>query len=84
MLKTLRFLFVAAIIAASVAWLLDNNGSVLIYWLGREIRTDILTAILLLIFFAVLVFALSYVVVKIASIRFPHLSLKFKRNKNDE
>ncbi len=84
MFKTARFLILAAIIAALLVWLIDNNGSVLIYWLGREIRTDILTAILLLFFFALVIFVLSYAVVKITAIRLPRFSTIFKRKKHNE
>lgn len=84
MFKTLRFLFVAVIIAAVIAWLLDNNGSIIINWLGYEVRTDILTAILLMIFFTSLVFVIAYFSTKILSIKFPRISQILKRKKYDE
>lgn len=84
MLKTLWFLFIASIIAASIAWLLDNNGSIVIYWLGYEVKTDVLTAILLTIFFAISIFAIAYYTAKILSIRFPRFPKLFNKKKNDE
>jgi len=81
MIAVLWFLFLASIIATSLVWLLDHNGVVLITWLGYEAKTDILTAILLAIFFTFLVFVFSYILARILAIRFPNLlKLFFKRN----
>ena len=88
MFKTLWFLFIASMLAASVSWLLDNNGSILIYWLGYEARTDILTLILLTIFFVLVVFVACYAVARVLLIRFPNFSQIFfsktKVEKNDK
>ena len=81
MLTILWFLFVAFTIGISLVWLLDHNGSVIINWLGYEVKTDILTAILLAIFFALLIFAISYLTARILAIKFPNLlKLFFKRS----
>jgi uncharacterized membrane-anchored protein len=82
MFKALRFLFIASAIALFVAWFLDHNGSIIISWLGYEVRTDILTAILLTIFFTLIVFVTSYAIAKIRSIKLPRFSKKFNQ-KND-
>lgn len=79
MFKTLWFLFIAAAIAASIAWMLDNNGSIIIYWLGYEVKTDILTAILLMVFFALVIFVAAYAIAKFKSIRFSKLPQLFKK-----
>ncbi len=84
MFKTLRFLLIAVIIAASIAWMLDNNGSIVINWLGYEVRTDILTAILLAIFCAAVVFVVAYLSAKILSFKLPKFSQILKRKKHDE
>lgn len=84
MLKTLWFLFIASILAASITWMLDHNGSITINWLGYEAKTDILTAILLTIFFTLVVFVIAYSSARILAIRFPRFSQLFKKKKNDE
>lgn len=76
MLAILWFLFVTSLLTISLVWLLDHNGSVLITWLGYELQTDVLTAILLSVFFALLIFAISYLAARILAIKFPAL-LKF-------
>lgn len=58
MLKILWLILVAFLISVSVIWLLDNDGQVVITWLGYEARTTILAAILITVFFAVIVFAI--------------------------
>jgi HemY protein len=81
MLMILWFLFVAFVIATSLVWLLDHNGDVIITWLGYQLQTDVLTAILLAIFFTLLVFAFSYLLARILAIKFPNLlKLFFRRN----
>ena len=77
MLKTIWFLLVAFLITAPLIWMLDNDGQVMITWLGFEARTDILTAILLAILFTLLVFTLTYVVTRIVAIKFPNLLKMF-------
>jgi HemY protein len=79
MLGILWFLFVTFTISASLIWVLDNNGSVIITWLGYQIQTDILTAILLAIFFTVFTFFISYLAARILAIKFPNLLKIFFR-----
>ncbi len=71
MFAVLWFLFIASAIAGSVVWLLDHDGSIVISWLGYEARTDILTAILLTIFFVLVTFVISYAIARILAFRFP-------------
>lgn len=73
MLTILWFLLVVFAASASVVWVLDHNGSVIINWLGYEIKTDILTAILLTTFATLLVFAASYLTARILAVKFPNL-----------
>lgn len=79
MFAILWFVFVAFSITASLVWLLDHNGLVLITWLGYEVKTDILTAALITLFFALLIFAFSYLLARILAIRFPNLLKIFFR-----
>jgi HemY protein len=82
MLGILWFLFVTFTISASLVWVLDNNGSVVINWLGYQVQTDILTAILLAIFFTITTFILSYFAARILAIKFPNLLKIFFRRKH--
>lgn len=81
MFTFLWFLFAALTIAISLVWLLDHDGSVIITWLGYELQTNILTAILLSIFFTLIVFSVSYLLAKILAIRFPNLFKIFFRKR---
>lgn len=76
MFKTLWFLFIALTVALAISWMLDHNGSLVINWLGYEAKTDILTAILLLLFFAVVIFIFAYAIARIMAIRFYFFSKK--------
>lgn len=81
MFAILWFLFIAFAIATSLVWLLDHNGVVLVTWLDYQAETDILTAILLAIFFTLVIFAFSYLLARLLAIRFPSLlKLFFRRN----
>lgn len=81
MFGILWFLLVASSIAVASTWILDNGGNVVITWLGYEIIVEILPAILIAIAIACLIFAFSYLLAKILSIKFPSfLKLFFKRN----
>ena len=81
MFAVLWFLFVASALSASLVWVLDHNGKVLITWFGYELQTDILTAILIAIFVMLMLFATSYLLTRILAIRFPQL-LKFFFRRN--
>ncbi len=76
MFAVLWFLFIAFTIAFSLVWLLDHNGDVTITWLGYQLQTDVLTAILLTSLLSILIFLISYLAARILAIRFPTL-LKF-------
>jgi HemY protein len=71
MLVTLFFLFIALLIGTLIAWMLDNNGLVIINWLGYEVRADILTTLLIFLFFILLTFAITYLLARILAFRFP-------------
>ncbi len=76
MFAVLWFLFIAFVVTLSLVWLLDHNGDVVITWLGYQLQTDVLTAILLTSLLSLLIFAISYLLARILAIRFPSL-LKF-------
>lgn len=81
MFAILWFLFVALLISLSVVWVLDHNGDVLVTWLGYQIQTDVLTAILVISVFTILAFFASYLIVKLLSLRFPNfVKIFFKKS----
>lgn len=81
MFTILWFLLVTFALATSLVWMLDHNGDVVINWLGYQAQTDILTAILLAIFFTILACSISYLLARILAIKFPNLlKLFFKKN----
>ncbi len=81
MFAILWFLFVAFTATVSLVWILDHNGSVVITWLGYEAKTDILTTLLITIFFAAIVFLISYLLARILAMKFPNLfKLFFKKS----
>lgn len=68
-------------VTSSVVWVIENNGTIIINWLGYEIQSDILTASLIFIFFFVFIAFLSYVLTRILAIKFPQLlKLLFKKS----
>jgi len=73
MFTVLWFLFIAFAATISLVWVLDHNGTVLVTWLGYEVRTDILTALLAAILFAAIVFIFAYVLARILAMKFPNL-----------
>ena len=81
MFGILWFLFITFAISSSLVWLLDHDGSVVITWFGYQVQTDAVTAILLAIFFTLLVFAISYLLARILAIRFPNILKFFFRKK---
>jgi HemY protein len=81
MLTILWFLLVAFLLTTSFVWLLDHNGNVIVTWLGYQVQTDMLTAILLAVFFSLTTFIISYFLARLLAIRFPALlRLLFKRS----
>ncbi|MBU6339696.1 MAG: hypothetical protein KGQ36_07000 [Rickettsiales bacterium] len=80
MLKILSLTLVALAVSISMAWMLDNNGTVVITWLGYEARTSILAAALITAFFSLIIFAFSYLLARILAVKFPSFfKLFFKR-----
>lgn len=77
MIAILWFLLIAFLVTTSLIWMIDHNGLVLINWLGYEIKTDILTATLLAVFFTFLIFIFSYFLARILAIKFPNLLKTF-------
>lgn len=80
MLKILWFLFIAFLISVSFAWILESNGEVLITWLGYEIRTNVLIAILITSLATLFICAVSYLAARVLTIGFPSIfKLLFKK-----
>lgn len=44
------FIIVLFLSTYSIVWLIDNNGFVVVNWLGYEMQTDVLTTVLITIF----------------------------------
>jgi len=81
MFALLWFLFIAFVFTFSLSWLLDHNGDVTITWLGYQLQSDVLTAILLTSLLAVFLFLFSYLLARLLAIRFPaFLKFLFRRS----
>ncbi len=79
MLKILYYTFLVFFASVGISWMLDNNGLILIKWLGYEVQTDILTAVFIVLVGAFLSAILLYVFTALLSIRFPWLMRLFFR-----
>ena len=82
MFRILKFLLIFAVIVACVSWLVNNNGEVVINWLGYEIVTDIFVIIALCALSLFLIFVLAYVLTKIFSFRFSFITDKLVDRSN--
>lgn len=81
MFKISWYVFVIFILSVSIVWIIENNGTILINWIGYEIETDIFSALLLFTFFVVFFVLLILVITKLLSFKFPKLyKLFFKRS----
>ncbi len=79
MFKFLWILVLAILISLSINWLVENNGEVVIKWLGYQISSDALTLLLATILLVILIFFISYFVAKILSFKFPNIFKVFFR-----
>jgi HemY protein len=81
MFTIIWYIFLVFTITTSIVWIIENNGSLIINWLGYEIQTDILTATLIFAFFLVFIALISYILTRLLSIKFPQLlKLLFKKS----
>jgi len=81
MFTILWYIFLVFTITTSIVWIIENNGSLILNWLGYEIQTDILTATLIFAFFLVSIALISYILTRLLSIKFPQLlKLLFKKS----
>jgi len=81
MLTILWYIFLVFILTSSLVWIIENNGSIVINWLGYEVQTDILTSLLICAFFLTLVAFISYILTRLLAIKFPQLlRLLFKKS----
>lgn len=75
------FIIALFLITYSLAWLADNNGSVIVNWLNYEMQTDVLTIIVITILSTVFIILLATFLTRILAIKFPSLlKFFFKRN----
>lgn len=65
MLKIIWLTILTAIIATPMVWLSENNGTVIIDWLGYEITTDVATTISVILISVLFVILISYIITKI-------------------
>jgi len=82
MFRILKFLLIFAIIIAGVSWLINNNGEVVINWLGYEIVTDIFMIIALSILSLIFIFLITYLLTKIFSFKISSITAKFVDRSN--
>jgi HemY protein len=81
MLTILWYIFLVFTLTTSIVWIIENNGSIVIDWLGYQVQTDILTAILIFVFFLTLIALISYLITRLLAIKFPQLlKLLFKKS----
>lgn len=81
MLTILWYIFLVFISTTLIVWIIENNGSIVIDWLGYQIQTDILTAILIFAFFLTSIALFSYLLTRLLAIKFPQLlKLLFKKS----
>jgi HemY protein len=73
MFKISWYVFVIFILSISIVWIIENNGSILINWIGYEIETDILSALILVGFIIVFLVIFLIIISKILSFKFPKL-----------
>lgn len=71
MFRTLWLTIVITCITLGLIWLINNNGSLLINWLGYEITIDILSAIVITSFILFVLFTISYILARLLAVRFP-------------
>lgn len=82
MFKILWFAVIALSSAAAVAWILDNDGTVLLQWLGYQVDTDISMALLILVMAVLVIFSISYLLARILAFKFPNLFKIFARKRH--
>lgn len=77
MLTFLWYIFLIFLISSSAVWIIENNGELLIRWLGYSIQTDILSSILILLFIIIFIAFFTYIVTRLLAIKFPQLLKSF-------
>lgn len=82
MFRLLKFLFIIIALAIGVIWLVNNNGEVVINWLGYEIVTDVFMIVVLTIVSLIFIFVFAYFLTKIFSFKIKKISEKITNIKN--
>lgn len=82
MFRVLKILLLMVVIVGAVSWLINNNGEVVINWLGYEIVTDIFMIVVLVILSVIFIFVFTYILMKIFSFRFSSIAAKFVDRSN--
>ena len=69
MFRIITFLIWGILIALGLVWLMENDGLVIINWLGYQITMRSSVALLLIIFDLILIFLFAYFLAKIFSFK---------------
>lgn len=84
MYRLIKLLIILAVFALAAAWLINNNGEVVINWLGYEIITDMLMIVVLSLCFIVLVFIIFMLFLKIFSFKIGFLKSRLGDKKHEK
>lgn len=68
-IRTILLLILLGVISLGISWMLTNNGSIIITWLGYEVRTDILTAIFCLLGLTLLTILTTNILTRLLSFK---------------
>lgn len=82
MLTVFWFSLAVLFSAASVAWILDHEGSILIQWLGYQVDIEVSMAILIVILLVLVIFSMTYLLARILAFKFPNLLKIFARKRH--
>ena len=84
MFKLIKLLIILAVFALAATWLINNNGEVVINWLGYEIVTDMLMIVVLTLIFLILIFIIFILFLKLFSFKVNFLKTKFGGKKSEK
>lgn len=84
MFRLIKLLMILAVFALATTWLINNNGEVVINWLGYEIITDILMIVVLSLLFLVLIFIIFILFLKLFAFKINFLKGRFSNARDDK
>ena len=77
-IRIILLLILLGAISLGISWMLSNNGSVIVTWLGYELRTDILTAIFCLLGLTLLTILITNILTRLLSLKLSKIFNIFK------